>query len=64
MLRDGDVFGPVVNFAARPVQFAQPGEVVATSLVVADAGVRYERHGTHQLKGIVGQVELYRLISE
>lgn len=45
MLRDGDVFGPVVNLAARVVKTAQPGEVLAT-LAVADAsGLPRARRG-------------------
>ncbi len=31
MIRDGDVFGPVVNLAARAVKAAQPGEVLVTA---------------------------------
>lgn len=36
-LRDGDVFGPVVNLASRAVKLAGPGEVV-TPMAVAAAG--------------------------
>jgi adenylate cyclase len=64
MLRDGDVFGPVVNLAARAVKVARPGEVIATSGVAIDAGLRHESCGGHLLKGIAGQVELYRLIRD
>ncbi len=40
MLRDGDVFGPVVNLASRAVKVASPGEVVATAEVAAGARAR------------------------
>ena len=33
MLRDGDVFGPVVNLAARAAKVAGPGEVAAPPAV-------------------------------
>ncbi len=62
MLRDGDVFGPVVNLAARAVKVARPGEIVATADVADAAGFRYEPRGRHRLKGITGDVELRRLI--
>ena len=62
MLRDGDVFGPVVNLAARAVKVAQPGEVMATADVADAAGLGYEPRGPHRLKGVAGHVELRRLI--
>jgi len=62
MLRDGDVFGPVVNLAARVVEAAQPGELVATADVADASGLRYEARGRHRLKGRTGDVELRRLI--
>jgi adenylate cyclase len=62
MMRDGDVFGPVVNLAARAVKVAGTGEVVAPAAVVAAAGVRAEPLGPRELKGIGGGVELYRLL--
>jgi len=63
MLRDGDVFGPVVNLAARAVKVAPEGQVIATSEVAADSGMRYKPFGHQPLKGIVGQVELCQLYS-
>jgi class 3 adenylate cyclase len=42
MLRDGDVFGPVVNLAAGLVKQAAPGEVVAPVEVAAAAGMAAE----------------------
>lgn len=61
MLRDGDVFGPVVNLASRAGKVAQPGEVVTTSPVAAGAGLPQQSLGFHHLSGIRGQVELHRL---
>jgi adenylate cyclase len=62
MLRDGDVFGPVVNLAARIVAVAGPGEVLATSELAAAAGGTSEPAGSHALKGIAGSVPLDRLL--
>jgi len=62
LLRDGDVFGPVVNLAARAVQAAPAGEVVAPATVAAAAGIRAEPLGQHQLKGFDDEVELCRLL--
>jgi adenylate cyclase len=61
MLRDGDVFGPVVNLASRIVNVAQAGEVVTTPEVATSTGLPSEPLGVHQLSGIVGEVELHRL---
>jgi adenylate cyclase len=62
MLRDGDVFGPVVNLASRAVKVAKPGEVVTTTEVATSAGLPRVALGLHHLSGIPGQVELHRLI--
>ena len=62
MLRDGDVFGPVVNLASRVGKVAQPGEVVTTSEVATAAGLPNVPLGPCHLSGIRGQVELHRLI--
>jgi adenylate cyclase len=62
MLRDGDVFGPVVNLASRAVKLAGPGEVLTTSEVVAEAALPNETLGSLHLGGIPGRVELHRLI--
>jgi adenylate cyclase len=64
MLRDGDVFGPMVNLAARTVKVAHSGEVLATADVAIDAGLRTELCTRHLLKGIAGEVELFRIIRE
>ena len=62
LLRDGDVFGPVVNLAARAVKVARPGTVVATAEVAFDSGLTYKPCGPQRLKGFSDQIELYRLI--
>jgi adenylate cyclase len=61
LLRDGDVFGPIVNLASRASKIGQPGEVVTTSKVATGAGLPHVSLGTHHLNGIAGQVELHRL---
>lgn len=61
LLRDGDVFGPVVNLAARAAKAAGPGEVVAPGPVATAAGVAAEPLGRRELKGIVEHVGLCRL---
>jgi class 3 adenylate cyclase len=63
LLRDGDVFGPVVNLAARAVKVAAAGEVVAPKAVAAAAGIPAEPLGQHQLKGFDDDVELCRLVA-
>jgi adenylate cyclase len=63
LLRDGDVFGPVVNLAARAVKVAAAGEVVAPKAVAAAAGIQAAPLGRHQLKGFDDDVELCRLLA-
>ena len=64
LARDGDVFGPVVNLAARAVKVAPPGGIVAPPAVAAAAGVAAEPLGDHALKGFDDEVELCRLAPE
>jgi class 3 adenylate cyclase len=63
MMRDGDVFGPVVNLAARAVKLAPAGEVIAPAAVAADAGIRAEPLGQYRLEGFDDDVELCRLLT-
>jgi class 3 adenylate cyclase len=63
LLRDGDIFGPVVNLAARAVKLAGAGEVVTSPQVAAEAGLSAEAWGPQQLKGFEGDVELCRLLA-
>jgi adenylate cyclase len=62
LLRDGDVFGPVVNLAARAVKLAGPSEVLAPPSVAAAAGLRGESLGAQSLKGFDGTVQLCRVM--
>jgi adenylate cyclase len=62
LLRDGDVFGPVVNLASRAVEMGLPGEVITTAEVASGAGLPNVALGLHHLSGIRGQVTLHRLI--
>jgi class 3 adenylate cyclase len=61
LMRDGDVFGPVVNLAARVVKVAAPGEVVAPAELAEVAGMDSQPLGPQALKGFEGEVELCRL---
>jgi class 3 adenylate cyclase len=63
LLRDGDVFGPVVNLAARVVKLASASEVVAPTAVAMAAGIEAEPVGQHQLKGFAQDIQLCRLIA-
>ena len=60
MLRDGDVFGPVVNLAARAAKVGGPGDVVVESEVADASGYRSEPLGVLDVRGI-GSVGLARL---
>jgi hypothetical protein len=62
MMRNGDVYGPVVNLAARAVKAAQPGEVLVTADLVDAAGLRTESRSLHRLKGVTGDIELRHVI--
>lgn len=61
MLRDGDVFGPVVNLAARAVKVADPGEVVAPTELAVTAGLAAGSRGLHHLQGFTDDIELTRV---
>ena len=61
--RGDDISGLAVNIAARVMAAAGPGELLATSSVVAAiAGQteQFEPAGTHDLKGVPGKWELFR----
>jgi class 3 adenylate cyclase len=65
--RGDDVSGLAVNIASRVMSNAGAGEIVATvSVVAAVAGqaVAFEPLGAHNLKGIPGTWELFRLASD
>ena len=64
MLRDGDVFGPIVNLAARAVKVAEPGEVVVTADLAESSGFRSESRRQHSLKGFAQDIVLQRLVRD
>jgi adenylate cyclase len=61
LLRDGDVFGPVVNLAARAVALAGASELVMPPALAETAGLPAESLGPQALKGFEGGVELCRV---
>ena len=64
-LQGGDVFGPVVNLAARVVREAAPGEVLVagTGIEAPDEGpAPLEPVRPRVLKGFSDPVPLYRVV--
>ncbi len=61
LLRDGDVFGPVVNLAARAVKLAAPSQLVAPDAVVVAGGLKGESVEAEVLKGFDAPVPLTRV---
>ncbi len=60
----GDVRGLAVHVAARVMALAGPSEVyvsATTRELVADAGLTFADAGVHELKGVSGPRQLYRL---
>ena len=65
--RGDDVSGLAVNIASRVMSTAGPGEIVVTaSVVAAVAGqaVSFESLGAHDLKGVPGTWELFRVAAD
>ena len=61
-LIDGKTAGIAVHTGARVASKASPGEVLVSSTVkdlVAGSGIQFEARGTHQLKGIPGEWQLF-----
>ena len=61
-VRGDDIGGLAVHIAARVAALAGAGEVLASRTVrdlVAGSGISFESRGTHELKGVPGQWELY-----
>jgi class 3 adenylate cyclase/pimeloyl-ACP methyl ester carboxylesterase len=59
---DGKVAGIAVHTGARVAAHAGPGEVLVSSTVkdlVAGSELQFEARGTHELKGIPGEWQLY-----
>jgi len=62
--RDGDYFGRTVNLASRVAGQAGPGQVLVTSEVAGateQSGFSFEQAATVALKGIAGEVDLFRV---
>ncbi len=62
----GDVRGLAVHVAARVMALAGPGEVyisATTRELVADSGLTFVDAGIHELKGVSGPRQLYRLVA-
>ena len=64
--RAGDWYGSPVNLASRITAIAYPGSVLASPAVhdAAGEGYRWSFAGARRLKGIKGQVELFRVRAE
>jgi class 3 adenylate cyclase len=63
-LREDDVAGIAVHIAARVMDQAGPGEVLASSTVkdlVIGSGLRFSDRGPHELKGVDDEWRLYAL---
>ncbi|HEY5431017.1 MAG TPA: adenylate/guanylate cyclase domain-containing protein [Solirubrobacteraceae bacterium] len=63
-LRDDDVSGIAVHIAARVMDAAAPGEVLASSTVkdlVVGSGLRFADRGSHVLRGVEDPWRLYAL---
>jgi adenylate cyclase len=61
--RAGDWYGASVNLASRITDFAWPGSVLAEKAVrdAASGDYSWSRVGKRRLKGVKGEVELYRV---
>jgi class 3 adenylate cyclase len=63
-LVEGKAGGLIVNTAARVMSVAGAGEVLVPAAVkdlVPGTGISFDDHGTHQLKGIEGDLHLFRV---
>jgi class 3 adenylate cyclase len=61
-LLDGKVAGIAVHTGARVASHAAPGEVLVSSTVkdlVAGSGLTFRERGTHELKGVPGEWQLF-----
>ncbi len=58
--------GAAVHMAARIMAIAEPGDIVVSATtvdLVSGSGLSFEPHGVHELRGLSGQRELFRLVS-
>jgi adenylate cyclase len=63
--RAGDLYGRPVNLASRLTSFARRGTVVASKEVhdAAKEGYQWSQAGSRRIKGVRGEVEVYRVRS-
>ena len=62
--RSGKIAGIAVHTGARVAARAAPGEVLVSHTVsdlVAGSGIQFEARGSHELKGIPGEWQLFRV---
>jgi class 3 adenylate cyclase len=62
---DGKVGGIAVHIGARVASQAGPGEVLVSQTVkdlIAGSGIRLQDRGASQLKGVPGELQLYRVV--
>ncbi|HUR16952.1 MAG TPA: adenylate/guanylate cyclase domain-containing protein [Candidatus Limnocylindrales bacterium] len=65
-IQANDIRGVAVHTAARMMTVAGPGDVIVSSTVrelLDDSDVALEDFGTHQLKGLPGQRQLFRVVA-
>jgi class 3 adenylate cyclase len=65
-LRGNDIGGIGVHVAARVLDYANPGEVLASGavpLLMAGADTQFEDRGEHDLKGVPGRWHLYSVVT-
>ena len=63
-LRGEDIGGIGVHIAARVLEHAPPGEVLASGavpLLVAGSGIDFDDRGEHALKGVPGAWRLFEV---
>jgi class 3 adenylate cyclase len=64
-LQGDDVAGIAVHIGARVSALAGPGEILVSRTVVdlvIGSGLRFDDRGTHVLKGVPGEWQLYALL--
>lgn len=65
ILKDSDVFGDIVNVAARMVRLAQPGQIITSALTVdklSDLSIMTRRKGSVQVKGKQEKLQINEVI--
>jgi class 3 adenylate cyclase len=66
-LRGADIAGVAVHIAARIAALAHPGEVLVSRTVrdlVAGSGIAFSQRGTHVLRGVPDEWQLFAVTSE